>query len=251
MSVFDLSGEVALVTGGATGIGRAIAKCLAEAGAVVVIAGRRQEILAETAAQIGGRCIPMRFDVTSAAQAPEFVGQVAGQVGFPSILVNNAGIHIKKPALETDEAELLSVLNTHLIGSMALTRAVAHTMLARKRGSILFVSSMAAIFGIPNVAAYTAAKSAIAGVVRALAVEWSPSGVRVNAIAPGWIDSEMSRRAMENDPKRRERVIGRTPMGRFGNADEVGWTAVYLCSPAASFITGQQLAVDGGVSIGF
>ena len=251
MRVFRLTNEVALVTGGATGIGKAIARCMIDAGALVVIAGRRERLLDATAAESGERCIPMHYDVTNTSEAPVFVNKVAERFGCPSILVNNAGIHLKKSAIETDEADLLTVLNTHLFGSMALTRAVVGKLDGQKQGSILFITSMAAIFGIPNVSAYTAAKSAIAGVVRALAVELSPCDIRVNSIAPGWIDSDMSRFAMDKDPERRDRVIGRTPMGRLGTADEVAWAAVYLCSPAASFVTGHQLVVDGGVSVGF
>ena len=251
MNVFGLAGEVAIVTGGGTGIGKAIASCMVEAGALVVITGRREDVLHSTADELGENCKPMHLDITLTSQMPHFARLVAEQYGSPSILVNNAGVHLKKPAIDTDEADMLCILDTHLIGAMSLTRAVAPTMLSQNRGAILFVTSMATIFGIPHVSAYTAAKSSIAGLVRALAVEFSPSGVRVNAVAPGWIDSDMSRRAMANDPDRRDRVIQRTPMGRFGDPEEVGWTAVYLCSRAASFVTGQQLAVDGGVSIGF
>src|SRR5262249_40584059 len=135
--------------------------------------------------------------------------------------------------------------------AFALTRAAARGMIARKSGSILFTTSMAAIFGIPQVSAYTAAKSALGGLVKALATEFSPHGVRVNAIAPGWIDSPMLRGAMAGDPQRAQKVLGRTPMGKFGDAMDIGYAAVYLSSPAASFVTGIMLPVDGGVSIGF
>jgi gluconate 5-dehydrogenase len=124
-------------------------------------------------------------------------------------------------------------------------------MLRSRHGSILFVASMASLFGIPNVFAYSAAKSAYMGMVRALATEVSPTGVRVNAIAPGWIETDMSRRAMDGDPARKRRILARTPLGRFGEPDDVGAAAVYLCSPAAKFVTGAVLPVDGGVSIGF
>jgi gluconate 5-dehydrogenase len=110
---------------------------------------------------------------------------------------------------------------------------------------------MAALFGIPQVAAYTAAKSAVSGLVRSLAVEWSGRGIRVNAVAPGWIETSMSHQALDADPQRRDRVLLRTPMGRLGEPDDVGWAVVYLCSRQARFVTGQQLAVDGGISIGF
>ena len=124
-------------------------------------------------------------------------------------------------------------------------------MMRHKAGSILFIASMASLFGIPKVVAYSAAKSAYLGMVRAMATELSPHGVRVNAIAPGWIETDMSRAAMKADPEREKKILSRTPMGCFGEPDDVGMAAVYLCSPAAKFITGVVLPVDGGVSIGF
>jgi NAD(P)-dependent dehydrogenase (short-subunit alcohol dehydrogenase family) len=124
-------------------------------------------------------------------------------------------------------------------------------MLRRRHGSVIFIASMASLFGIPGVFAYSAAKSACLDMVRALATEVSPSGVRVNAIAPGWIETEMSRQAMAGDPARKRRILARTPLGRFGEPDDIGTAAVYLCSPAAKFVTGAVLPVDGGVSIGF
>jgi gluconate 5-dehydrogenase len=124
-------------------------------------------------------------------------------------------------------------------------------MIERKHGVVLFTASMASLFGLPLVMAYAAAKSAYLGMVRTLAVEVSVHGVRVNAIAPGWINSPMTQKSMDGDPARKQRILARTPMGRFGEADEVGWAAVYLCSPAAKFVTGVVLPVDGGVSVGF
>ncbi|HOV39571.1 MAG TPA: SDR family oxidoreductase [Spirochaetales bacterium] len=118
-------------------------------------------------------------------------------------------------------------------------------------GSILYIASMASIFGIPYVIAYAAAKSGMLGIVRTLAVEYGPENIRVNAIAPGWIETEMSRKAMEGDLDRKQKILGRTPLNRFGSPEDVGWAAVYLCSPAGQFITGTCLTVDGGVSIGF
>ena len=142
--------------------------------------------------------------------APRVVARAEALFGPVTILVNNAGIHLKKPALETSDEEFLGVLKTHVLGSHALTRAVLPGMLRRRHGSIVFIASMASLFGLPNVFAYSAAMSAHLGTVRALATEVSPSGVRVNAIAPGWIETEMSRRAMAGDPKRKLRILART-----------------------------------------
>lgn len=248
---FSLEGEVALITGGGSGLGLAMAQAMARAGARVVIAGRRREVVEAAAAGIGPRAAYVVCDVARVSEAPRIVARAAKPFGAISILVNNAGVHLKKPAAETSEAEFQTLLNTHVLGAHGLTRAVLPAMLRRRHGSILFIASMASLFGIPNVFAYSAAKSALVGMVRALATEVSPEGVRVNAIAPGWIETEMSRKAMAGDPARKRRILARTPLGRFGVPEDIGAAAVYLSSPAARFVTGAILPVDGGVSIGF
>jgi NAD(P)-dependent dehydrogenase (short-subunit alcohol dehydrogenase family) len=166
-------------------------------------------------------------------------------------LVNNAGVHFKKSALETSDAEFAGVLQTHVFGAFALSRECGRRMVERKSGCILFTASMASLFGIPLVVAYSAAKSAYTGMVRTLAVELGSLGVRVNAIAPGWIQSDMMNKALDDDPVREAKILGRTPMNKFGEPDDIGWAAVYLCSPAAKFVTGVVLPVDGGAAIGF
>jgi gluconate 5-dehydrogenase len=250
-SAFSLAGELALVTGGGSGLGLAAARCMAAAGARVILAGRDEARLARAAAAIGEQAACLPHDVTCVEEAPALIETARRRFGPVSILVNNAGIHLKKPAVETTEDEFGEVLRTHVLGAHALSRAAAPGMMARRAGSILFIASMASLFGIPHVVAYSAAKSAILGMVRTLATEWSPHGVRVNAVAPGWIDSDMMRKALADDPLREKKILDRTPMGRFGAAEDVGWAAVYLCSPAARFVTGAVLPVDGGVSIGF
>lgn len=250
--IFSLDQERAIVTGGGSGLGAAIAECLVRAGARVVICGRTEAPLRETCARVGEQIAYVMHDVTDIAQADRLVAAAAERNGGPAtILVNNAGIHVKKPALDQTPADYGTLFDTHVLGSVALARAVAPPMFEQGRGSIVFITSMAALFGIPEVAAYTAAKSAIAGLVRALAVEWSGRGVRVNAVAPGWIETAMSQHALENDADRKDRILARTPIGQLGQPEDVGWAVVYLCSPQAKFVTGQQLAVDGGVSIGF
>jgi gluconate 5-dehydrogenase len=217
----------------------------------VVLAGRREEMLKQSVAEIGPQAGYVAHDVTRLQDAPALVDKVAQRFGPVSILINNAGIHLKKPAVDTTEEEFLKVLTTHVLGAHALSRAVAPGMIQRQSGSILFIASMASLFGIPQVVAYSAAKSAYLGMVRALATELSPHGVRVNALAPGWIETDMTEKAMQGDPERKRKILGRTPMGRFGQPEDVGFAAVYLCSPAARFITGVVLPVDGGASVGF
>lgn len=249
--IFELKGQRALVTGGGSGIGLAIAGCLADAGAEVILVGRDAAKLAAAVSEIGPLAKAAVHDVTDLAAAPAFAERVEREFGPVDILVNNAGINMKKPALETTDAEMQKIFDTNVFGSFALSRAFGRGMLARKRGNVLFIASMATLMGIPGVVAYSAAKSGIGGIVRTLAMEWSPSGVRVNAIAPGWIETAMSRKAMAGDPERKRKVLSRTPAGTFGRPEDVGYAAVYLSSPAAAYVTGVVLPVDGGTSIGF
>jgi NAD(P)-dependent dehydrogenase (short-subunit alcohol dehydrogenase family) len=249
--IFSLRDEVALITGGGTGIGLAIAQAMHAAGARVVLVGRREAELAKAAGALGTGATYHVHDITQLDAAADLVARVAAQTGPVTCLVNNAGIHLKKLAVDTTPAELQGVLLTHVLGSHALTRAVAPGMTARGHGNILFIASMASLFGIPQVMAYSAAKSAYLGMVRTLATELSAGGVRVNAIAPGWIETAMSRQALAQDEARSRRILSRTPAGRFGVPADVGWAAVYLASPAARFVTGAVLPVDGGASIGF
>lgn len=249
---FRLDGEVALITGGGSGLGFGMAQCFVKSGAQVVLAGRREDTLAKAAAELGPLARWVAHDVNQLDRAGELVRAAESAVDAPiSILINNAGQHIKKPAVETTNEELQSVLQTHVLAAHALTRSVLPGMLSRKHGNILFTASMASLFGFPLVMAYAAAKSAYLGIVRTLAVEVSGQGVRVNAIAPGWINSDITRKSVGTDPARSQRILSRTPMRRFGEAEDIGWAAVYLCSPAARFVTGVVLPIDGGVSIGF
>ena len=248
---FNLTGQTALITGGGTGLGLGMARCLALSGAKVVLVGRREDELARACAEIGANAFPLFGDVTKLDTAPALVDSAEKLAGPVSILINNAGVHLKKPAAETSDAEFAAVLQTHVFGAFALTREAGRRMSERKSGSVLFTASMASLFGIPLVVAYSAAKSAYVGMVRSLATEWGQHGVRVNAIAPGWIASAMLDKALSGDAARKAKILGRTPMNKFGEPDDIGWAAVYLCSPAAKFVTGVVLPVDGGAAIGF
>ena len=250
-SVFSLQGQVALITGGGTGIGLANAQSMHAAGARVVLVGRREAELQAATRALGERASYVVHDITQLDAAQALVDRVTKEVGPISCLVNNAGIHLKKPAIETTPEEFQKVLTTHVLGAHALVRAVAPGMIERKTGSILFTASMASLFGIPLVVAYSAAKTAHLGMVRTLATELSQHGIRVNAIAPGWIETEMSAKAMAGDPARKQKILGRTPMAKFGAPSDVGWAAVYLASPAGGFVTGVVIPIDGGASIGF
>lgn len=250
-AAFSLAGQTALITGGGTGLGLGMARCFAAVGAKVVLVGRRQEELEKACAAVGANAFPLSGDVTRLETAGALVGQAEQLAGPVSILVNNAGIHLKKSAAETTDAEFAAVMQTHVFGAFALTREVGKRMVERRTGCVLFTASMASIMGIPLVVAYAAAKSAYIGIVRTLATEWGPHGVRVNAIAPGWIASDMLEQAMDNDPVRKAKVLGRISLGGFGTPDDIGWAAVYLASPAAKYVTGVMLPVDGGAADSF
>ena len=249
--VFFLRSEHALITGGGTGIGLAVAKAMHAAGARVTLVARREAELAEAVRGLGDRASYVVHDITQFDAAAGLVTRVAREHGPITCLVNNAGKHLKKPAIETTPAELQDVMGTHIFGAHALAKAVIPGMIDRKHGSVIYMASMASLFGIPLVVAYAAAKSAMIGMIRTMATELSPHNVRVNAIAPGWIDTAMSRKAFAGDPNRRSKIISRTPLARLGDPEDVGWAAVYLTSPAAKFITGAVMPVDGGVSMGF
>ncbi len=251
VSQFSLDGKVALISGGGTGIGLAIAKAFVAAGARVIVCGRRGDVIAAAVKTMGMDALAQQCDITDSAAVAQLVERATEQLGPIDILVNNAGTHLKKPAETTAESELQSMFNVHVVGAHTLTRAVLPSMRKRKQGSIIFISSMAAIFGVPQVIAYSAAKSAALGVVRTLATEVGGDNIRVNALAPGFIDTEMMHRAVDADPERKQKILSRTALKRFGTPEEVALAAVYLASPASAFVTGSCLVVDGGVASGF
>jgi gluconate 5-dehydrogenase len=251
LNPFSLKGKLALITGGGTGLGFAIAKAMTDAGAEVIITGRREEPLKEASKIIGDKCNYAIHDVTQIAGASAFVSELEDRYGPLDILVNNAGINMKKFALEVSDEEFATIIQTNLQAVFTLTREVSKKMITRKQGSIIMITSMAAVYGIPGVPAYTASKSAVLGLTRTLACDLSPHGIRINAIAPGFIETPMLTKAMQNDENRKNKVLSRTPMGTFGKPEDIGYAAVYLASDAAKFVNGTQLCVDGGNSIGF
>jgi NAD(P)-dependent dehydrogenase (short-subunit alcohol dehydrogenase family) len=250
-SVFSLEGKIALITGGGSGIGYDIAQCMTHAGATVIITGRREHALQEATETLGETARYVVNDVTELDSLEGLVETIEATYGPIDILVNNAGINMKKPALEVTDSDFDRIIHTNLNAVFALTRACAKRMVARQSGSILMISSMAAYYGIDRVVAYAASKSGVEGMVKVLASEFSKYNVRVNAIAPGFIETNMMKTAMSSDPDRMNRALNRTPMGKFGKPQDIGWAAVFLASEAACYITGASLPVDGGNSIGF
>lgn len=243
--------KTAIVTGGGSGLGFAIAKTFVEHGIQTIIAGRNKEKLDTAQEQLGELCHALACDVSDLASIPGFVQQVIDQYGQIDILVNNAGINMKKDFTEVSDEDFQQVILTNLTSVFSLSREVVKHMLSKQAGCIINISSMAAQYGLPKVIAYSASKTAIDGMTRAMAVELSPKGIRVNAIAPGFIYSEMTAKALDSDPERKAKVFGRTPMGIMGQPSDIGEAAYFLASDAAKFITGVVLPVDGGNSIGF
>ena len=251
ISAFSLNEKLCLITGGGSGIGFDIAKCMVYSGAKVIITGRREEPLKEAIAELGINADYFVNDVTDLGSLENLVNEVENLHGPIDILVNNAGVNMKKPALEVTDEDFNRIVQTNLNAVFALTRTCAARMIARKSGTILMISSMAAYYGIDRVVAYAASKAGLEGMVKVLASEFSPHNVRVNAIAPGFIETNMMQTAMGSDPDRMHRALNRTPIGKFGKPSDIGWAAVFLASDAARYITGVSLPVDGGNSIGF
>ena len=244
--------KIALVTGGGSGIGLAIARSLVESGMQVLIVGRDEEKLQKACAELGGEAEAFACDLSDLSAIPGLVQRIADRYGKIDVLVNNAGINMKKEFVEVSDEEFQNILLTNLTAVFALSREVVKRMLdTGTKGSIINISSMASQYGIPKVIAYTASKSAVEGMTRAMATELSPKGIRVNCIAPGFIATDMSAKALNNDPERKAKALGRTPMGILGQPSEVGAAVAFLASDAASYITGVVLPVDGGNSIGF
>jgi len=250
-SIVDVNKQNVVITGGGTGLGFEMAKYFAGAGASVVITGRREPVLQKAIEQIGERANYLVNDITELHTLPYLVETIENRHGPIDALINNSGINLKKNILDTTNEEFQEIIQTNLTGVYALTREVARKMKERKKGSVILITSMAALYGIPNVSAYTASKSAILGLTRSLAVDLSPFGIRVNAIAPGFIDTPMLRNAFDADTQREQRVLQRTPMQRLGTPEDVAMAALFLASDASRFITGINMPVDGGNSIGF
>jgi NAD(P)-dependent dehydrogenase (short-subunit alcohol dehydrogenase family) len=246
-SQFELSGRVAVVVGATSGIGRSLALGLAAAGADVVATGRREALVAEVATEIeacGRRTIRHACDVTDIASLASVRDACLRDLGRLDILICAAGVTTRVPTLAMTDAEWERVIETNLTGTLRACRIFAEPMLAQHDGRIITIASLSSFVGFFEVAAYTASKSAVAGLTRALAVEWAPHGVRVNALVPGVFATDLNRALLES-PRGQELLI-RTPMKRFGRPDELVGSAVFLASDASSFVTGQLLVVDGG-----
>lgn len=251
MKLLNLTGRVALITGGNSGIGFAIAQGLADAGAAIVISGRNrskneQSIASLTA--VGAKASAIEADITQEAACRDLVTTAAQKFGRLDILINNAGMNIRKAPQDYTLAEWHSVMDTNLTSAFLCAQAAYFEMKKAGGGKIINIGSMLSIFGAAFAPAYGASKGGIVQLSKSLATAWATDNIQVNAILPGWIDTDLTRQAREQLPSLNERVLSRTPAQRWGLPEDLAGIAVFLASPAANFITGAAIPVDGGYS---
>ena len=249
MELFDLSGKVAIVTGGNGGIGLGMARGLARSGATVAVVGRNREKSREAASSLGAHAFAVDADVTRSADIEAMVADVTERAGRLDILVNNAGLNIRKRPEDLEESEWHTVLDTNLTSAFLCSRACHPHMRAAGGGKILNNGSMMSLFGAPWTPAYAASKGGMVQLTKSLATAWAADRIQVNCFLPGWIDTDLTRRAREQVPELHDRVLSRTPAGRWGDLDDFQGIAVFLASRASDFVTGAVITVDGGFSV--
>jgi 2-deoxy-D-gluconate 3-dehydrogenase len=250
--VFDLSGKVAVVTGGNGGIGLGMARGLAAAGATVMVAGRNDEKSQAAVRELtdrGATAQAVAVDVTKATDVARMVDQTVAAFGRLDILVNNAGTNIRHPLHELDEADWHTVIDTNLSSAFLCCKAVYPVMKRQGGGKIINIGSMMSIFGASFAPAYAASKGGIVQLTRSIASSWARDNIQANAVLPGWIDTDLTRGARQQVPGLHDNVLRRTPAGRWGTIDDMSGVAVFLASPASDFVTGTAIPVDGGYAM--
>jgi 2-deoxy-D-gluconate 3-dehydrogenase len=252
MTLFELKGKVALVTGGNGGIGLGMARGLAQAGAAVVVSGRsaaKNAAAVKELEALGAKASATEADLRTESGCRALVGEAAKRFGRLDILVNNAGINVRKQPQEYSFEEWREILDTNLTSAFACSQAAYPELRKAGRGKIINIGSMMSLFGASFVAPYAASKGGIVQLTKALACAWAKDDIQVNAVLPGWIDTDLTRRARQDVPGLHERVLARTPAGRWGAPADLAGIAVFLASAASDFITGSAIPVDGGYSV--
>jgi len=251
LSAFDLKGRVAVVTGGNGGIGLGMARGMAAAGAAIVVAGRNREKSARAVTELeglGAQAVAIEVDVADEASVNALIRASAERWGRLDVLVNNAGTNIRKPPQDLTLDDWRQVLDTNLTSAFLASRAAYPIMKAQGGGKIINTGSMMSIFGASFAPAYAASKGGMVQFTKALATAWARDNIQVNAVLPGWIDTELTERARREVPGLHERVLARTPAGRWGVGDDLAGIAVFLAGRASDFVTGTAIPVDGGYS---
>lgn len=244
--------KVAIVTGGNSGLGFATAKKFCNEGIITYIIGRTQDKLDTARKELGENARTKQFDLADLKKIPSLIKEIYEEAGAIDILVNNAGINMKKEFLEVTDEDFQKILHTNVNSIFSISRETVKIMKDQSEGgTIVNISSMAAQYGIPKVIAYTASKTAIEGMTRAMATELAAMKIRVNCVAPGFIKTPMSSKALNDDPERMNKVMSRTPMQHLGLPEDIGEAVYYLATPSSKYVTGTVLVVDGGNSIGF
>jgi 2-deoxy-D-gluconate 3-dehydrogenase len=251
LSAFDLKGRVAVVTGGNGGIGLGMARGMATAGAAIVVAGRNREKSRRAVSELeglGAQAVAIEVDVTDETSVNALIRVSAERWGRLDVIVNNAGTNIRKPAQDLSLGEWRHVLDTNLTSAFLASRAAYPIMKAQGAGKIINIGSMMSIFGASFAPAYAASKGGMVQLTKALAAAWARDNIQVNAVLPGWIETELTQRARREVPGLHERVLARTPAERWGVGDDLAGIAVFLASSASDFVTGTAIPVDGGYS---
>jgi NAD(P)-dependent dehydrogenase (short-subunit alcohol dehydrogenase family) len=252
MELTGLNGKTAIVTGAGRGIGKAIAELLAASGVRVVCCATNEDVLNKTCKEIeknGGVALPVKADVTSDTDRKNLIDQAIARFGAIDILINNAGIAFDEETLASDDKRIMHLMRINFFSVYSLSRDAAKHMIKSGYGKIVNMSSLFGQIGVPGVIAYSSSKAAVASMTRGLAVEWAPYNIQVNAIAPGYIWTDMSRAVMENNQQMQKDILAKIPANRFGTPEDVANTAVFLCSKQADYITGTLSFVDGGAFI--